>query len=74
MKKIIIAALLFSVLSSSCTKDITDQNVNPKSPVTAPSAAVFLAGEKGLVDVYTADFLGHCPLPRNLAGMDTEYI
>lgn len=61
MKKIIIAAILFSQLSSSCTKDITSQNVNPKNPVTAPSAAVFIAGEKGLVDVYTTDYWGTAP-------------
>ncbi len=61
MKKISIATILFSIFSFSCTKNITDQNVNPKAPVIAPSASVFLAGEKGLVDVYTSDFWGTAP-------------
>jgi hypothetical protein len=61
MKQIILFVIIFSFLVSSCTKDITDQNVNPKNPVTAPSAAVFLAGEKGLVDLYTNDYWGAAP-------------
>jgi hypothetical protein len=61
MKKISIVTIIVSLLSYSCTKNITDQNVNPKNPTTAPSAAVFLAGEKGLVDVYTSDFWGTAP-------------
>ncbi len=61
MKKIIIAAVLYSLILSACTKDITNQNVNPKNPITAPSTAVFLAGEKGLVDTYTSDFWGTAP-------------
>ena len=61
MKKIFIPFILVSLLLASCTKNITDQNVNPKNPVTAPSAAVFLAGEKGLFDVYTSDYWGTAP-------------
>jgi hypothetical protein len=61
MKKITATVFIFSILVSSCSKDITNQNVNPKDPTTAPSAAVFLAGEKGLVDVYTSDYWGTAP-------------
>jgi Starch-binding associating with outer membrane len=61
MKKIISVVTILSFIAVSCTKNITDQNVNPKNPVTAPSAAVFLAGEKGLVDVYTTDYWGTAP-------------
>ena len=55
-----IVALLF-VLVSSCTKNITDLNNNPKASQSAPSASVFLAGEKDLVDLYTTEFWGSAP-------------
>ncbi len=71
MKKNSIPFILISLFALSCTKNITDQNVNPKAPVTAPSAAVFLAGEKGLVDVYTTDFWGTAPF-RVLAQVWTQ--
>lgn len=45
----------------ACTKNITDLNNDPKSPVTAPSTAVFIAGEKALFDVYTNDNWGVAP-------------
>ena len=43
------------LMVTGCTKSITDLNDNPKAATTAPSASVFLAGEKGLVDVYTTE-------------------
>jgi hypothetical protein len=55
MKRLILIALSLPVLFSSCTKNITGLNDDPKSPITAPSGSVFLAGEKGLFDIYTAD-------------------
>jgi hypothetical protein len=45
----------------SCTKNLTDLNNNPKASLSAPSASVFLAGEKGLVDIYSADYWGSAP-------------
>lgn len=44
-----------------CSKNITDQNTNPKLPVTAPAGSVFLAGEKNLSDVYATEFWGTAP-------------
>jgi SusD/RagB-like outer membrane lipoprotein len=61
MKKIFFVSISFLLFASSCTKDITGFNNNPKAPVNAPSAAVFLSGEKGLVDAYTSDFWGSAP-------------
>jgi SusD/RagB-like outer membrane lipoprotein len=60
MKKLSII-LLSIVLVSGCTKDISGFNDNPKAPVSAPSASVFIAGEKALVDLYTSDFWGSAP-------------
>lgn len=53
--------LLPLVLAVSCTKSLTSLNDNPKAPLTAPSTSVFLAGEKGLVDLYTTEFWGSAP-------------
>ncbi len=55
---IILASLL---ALTGCTKHITQLNTNPEASVTAPSASVFLAGEKGLVDIYTADNWSSAP-------------
>src|SRR5580704_11972641 len=57
----VILILLASSCISSCTRDITDFNNDPKSSVSAPSASVFLAGEKGLVDIYSADNWSSAP-------------
>jgi Starch-binding associating with outer membrane len=61
MKKLSFIFISFVVLLLGCTKNITDFNNNPKAPVNAPSTAVFIAGEKGLVDLYTSDFWGSAP-------------
>ena len=55
---IILASLL---ALTGCTKHITQFNTNPEASVTAPSASVFLAGQKGLVDIYTADNWSSAP-------------
>ena len=55
MKKAILLIMLIPVVFGACTKNLTSLNDNPKAPITAPSTAVFLAGEKALVDIYTAD-------------------
>jgi Starch-binding associating with outer membrane len=59
MKRLLPIILL--LLASSCTKNLTGLNDDPKSSITAPSASVFLAGEKGLVDIYTADNWSSAP-------------
>ena len=61
MKKISLIYILFPVLAFSCTKDITSLNNNPKSSLSAPSASVFIAGEKSLVDLYTTDNWSSAP-------------
>jgi len=61
MRPSIITPLVFSLLAFGCTKNITNLNVNPELPATAPSASVFIAGEKSLVDLYTTDFWGSAP-------------
>ena len=61
MKRLNVLYFFLPLLLVSCTKNLTDLNNNPKAPVTAPSAAVFLAGEKGLFDVYTNDNWGVAP-------------
>jgi len=61
MKKLLYSLPLLPVLLAACTKNISGLNNNPKSPINAPSAAVFLAGEKGLADAYTTDFWGSAP-------------
>jgi len=60
MKKILnyIPILL---LATSCTKNITGLNDNPKTSLSAPSASVFIAGEKSLVDLYTSDNWSSAP-------------
>jgi len=70
MKKTIvyIAVLL---IATACTKNLTTINTDPKSPVTAPSAALFLGGEKNLVDLYNTTSVSSAPF-RVLAQVWTE--
>jgi hypothetical protein len=71
MKKISIFSIILCALFSACTKDITSLNVNSKASVVAPSTAVFLAGEKALVDAYTSTSVSSAPF-RVLAQSWTE--
>jgi hypothetical protein len=50
MKRSAIIYILVSVLAASCTKSITELNNNPKGALSAPSASLFLNGEKNLSD------------------------
>lgn len=50
-----------AITAQSCTKNITGLNTNPEASTTAPSASVFLSGEKALVDIYTADSWSSAP-------------
>ena len=53
MKKIIIA-LLPMFLMAACTKDLTSLNVNPKSPTSVPSSALFTNAERVLSNTVTS--------------------
>lgn len=61
MKKLSIISLSFTLLIAGCTKDISSLNVDPKSSSTAIPTAVFLQGEKNLVDANTSTSVGSAP-------------
>src|SRR5215469_4185398 len=71
MKRLFYIPLALCMVASSCTKSITNFNNNPKAPVTAPSAAVFLSAEKNLVDDITSTSVASAPF-RVLAQSWTE--
>ena len=50
MKKILIYSGLVCILLSSCKKDLTSLNVDPKSPSTVPSYTLFTYAQKNLAD------------------------
>src|SRR6266498_1949995 len=52
MKKFLIISLS-SFLFWSCTKDLTDKNLDPKNPVIVPSYSLFTNGQKNMVDLLT---------------------
>lgn len=52
-----LAILLFA----SCTKNLSDLNVDPKNPSTVPSGALFLNGEKNLSDALNSTGNGVAP-------------
>jgi hypothetical protein len=55
MKRIIIAlAFLPLLLVTSCKKDITSVNVDPKNPQTAPATAFISNAQKSLADLLTS--------------------
>lgn len=52
MKKILIVGMMFSgLLISSCKKNITDLNIDPKSPTVVPSGPLFTNAELNLSDM-----------------------
>lgn len=51
MKKFLIFSILIGLTAVSCTKDITDYNVDPKRPESVPAAALFTNAEKNLGDL-----------------------
>lgn len=72
MKKRILAVLtLYIAIASSCNKDLSSLNTNPKAASSAPSTAVFLAGEKSLMDAVTSTSVSSAPF-RVLAQTWTE--
>lgn len=54
MKKILYAILPALLFTTACKKDITDINVNPKSPLIVPSATVFTNAERVLTNTLTS--------------------
>lgn len=71
MKKRIITYIPLLLLASACQKNIQNLNSDPKHSVTVPGPAVFLAGEKNLVDDMTTPAGGTAPF-RNFAQTWTE--
>ena len=53
MKKLLILGVLIGLTVTSCTKDITDYNVDPKNPETVPAGTLFSNAEKNLGDLMT---------------------
>jgi hypothetical protein len=53
MKKLLILGVLIGLTVTSCTKDITDNNVDPKSPASVPAGTLFSNAEKNLGDLMT---------------------
>lgn len=61
LKKIYIIATAFLFTLSGCEKSFDELNNDPKSPVDVPANAVFLAGQKNLVDLYTSSIWTSSP-------------
>ena len=51
MKKLITIFLLPLLILGACKKDLTDVNVDPKSPLTYPSGAFFTGAQKNMSDL-----------------------
>jgi hypothetical protein len=60
MRKLTYTFAAIALLGAACT-DFEDLNTDPKSTVEVPADALFLAGEKNLVDVYTSANLTTSP-------------
>ena len=54
MRKLIYALTAVVVLSTACTKDLSDLNVDPKNPSTAPSYAFFTNAQRSLSNTLTS--------------------
>src|SRR5215510_8419342 len=54
MKKIIIILLSVVALGTSCKRNITDLNIDPKNPSTAPSYAFFTNAQRSLMNTLTS--------------------
>lgn len=61
MKKISIIAISIGLILSACTKDLSTVNIDPKSSSVAIPTAVFLQGEKNLVDAITSTSVASAP-------------
>ena len=54
MKKIIIILLSIVALTTSCNRNITDLNIDPKNPSSAPSYALFTNAQRTLMNTLTS--------------------
>ena len=54
MKKIIIVLLSIVALTTSCNRNITDLNIDPKNPSSAPSYALFTNAQRTLMNTLTS--------------------
>lgn len=54
MKKIFVIIIGFVLVTAGCKKDITDLNIDPKNPSTAPSYAFFTNAQRTLVNTLTS--------------------
>jgi hypothetical protein len=71
MKRSAILIPLVALVASSCTKDISGFNSDPKSATSVPSGSLFLNGEKNLSDALTSSSIFTSPF-RVLAQSWTE--
>ena len=61
MKKISIISISIGLIFSACTKDLTTLNINPKSSSSGIPTALFLQGQKDLVDAITSTSVSSAP-------------
>ena len=61
MKKLSIISISICLILSACTKDLSTLNINPKSSSSAIPSALFLQGEKNLVDAITSTSVSSAP-------------
>ena len=54
MKKIFVIIMSLVLVAAGCRKNITDLNIDPKNPSTAPSYAFFTNGQRTLVNTLTS--------------------
>lgn len=54
MKKIILFTCSLVVLGTSCKRNITDLNIDPKNPSTAPSSGFFTNAQRSLMNTLTS--------------------
>ena len=54
MKKIFLIIVSLALIMAACKKDITDLNIDPKNPSTAPSYAFFTNAQRTLVNTLTS--------------------
>lgn len=61
MKKLSFLSIIFLVLAASCSKNITDQNIDPKNPSDVPSGSLLVNAEKNLSDALNSTGNGENP-------------
>jgi len=61
MKKLLSISILFSLVLSACTKDLSTLNIDPKSSSEGLPSALFLQGEKNLSDALTSTSVASAP-------------